>query len=72
MRKAIETRAYGEVRVIDDADVSAKDGTFKLANVPAGTYTVEAYHRKGGKVSQKVTVGGDNVKADFTIEVKAE
>jgi hypothetical protein len=52
--------------------VSAKDGTFKLANVPPGTYTIEAYHRKGGKVTQKVTVGNDNQKIDFTVEVPKE
>ncbi len=35
--------------------VSAKDGTFKIANVPAGKYTVEAAHRKanGGKKSPR-------------------
>ena len=26
--------------------VSAKDGTFKIANVPPGKYTIQAAHRK--------------------------
>jgi hypothetical protein len=52
--------------------VSGKDGSFKLSNVPAGKYVIEAYHRKGGKVTKEVTVGSDNQTADFTIEVKAQ
>lgn len=51
--------------------VSAKDGTFKIANVPPGKYTVEAYHRKAGKQTQEVTVDGSGAKeANFTFEVK--
>ena len=49
--------------------VSAKDGTFKISNVPAGEYTLEAFHRKGGKVTQKVTVGAGNATTDFTFAV---
>jgi hypothetical protein len=65
---------FAYVGVLDHPffSVSAKDGTFKLANVPPGTYTIEAYHRKGGKVTQKVTVGNDNQKIDFTVEVPKE
>ncbi len=51
--------------------VSAKDGTFKIANVPAGEYTLEAFHRKGGKVTQKVTVGAGNATSDFSFTVPA-
>ena len=62
---------FAYVGVLDHPffSVSAKDGTFKLANVPPGTYTIEAYHRKAGKMTQKVTVGSDNQKIDFTLEV---
>jgi hypothetical protein len=53
--------------------VTGKDGSFKIANVPPGTYTIEAFHRKSGKATQKVTVGTESQKADFTFEVpKAE
>ncbi|MDX1950971.1 MAG: carboxypeptidase regulatory-like domain-containing protein [Verrucomicrobiota bacterium] len=49
--------------------VSDKDGNFKIANVPPGDYTVEAYHRKGGKVTQQVKVENATKTADFTVEV---
>lgn len=52
--------------------VTDKDGNFKIANVPAGSYTVEAFHRKAGKSDQKVTVGADGGKANFTLEVPAK
>jgi len=53
--------------------VTGPDGAFKIPNVPAGKYTIEAYHVKAHGanpgVSQEVTVSGDT-KADFTIELK--
>jgi hypothetical protein len=53
--------------------VTGKDGTFKIANVPPGKYTVEAYHVKthgtNPGVAKEVEVTGDT-KADFTIELK--
>ena len=58
--------------------VTGKDGGFKLANVPPGKYVIEAVHRKahgaaGKGVTKEITVGSDNVVADFTIELpKAE
>lgn len=50
--------------------VSAKDGTYKIANVPPGKYVIEAYHRKAGKMTKEVTVADQAQKADFTFEVK--
>jgi plastocyanin len=55
--------------------VSAKDGSYTIKNVPAGKYTIEAFHRKshmaaGKGVSQDVTVDASGGKADFTVEVK--
>jgi len=51
--------------------VSAKDGTFKIANVPAGKYTLKASHRKAGSVTQEVEVKeGQPAKVDFTLEAK--
>jgi plastocyanin len=51
--------------------VSAKDGTFKIANVPPGKYKIVAAHRKAGTVTQEVEVKeGQAAKADFTLEAK--
>ena len=50
--------------------VSGKDGTYRIANVPPGKYTIEATHRKAGSVSQEVEVKDADVKLDFTIELK--
>ncbi len=36
--------------------VTASGGTFELKNVPAGTYTVEAWHEKLGTQTQSVTI----------------
>jgi hypothetical protein len=49
--------------------VSAADGSYKIANVPAGKYTLVAQHRKGGTIEKQIEVK-DSVKADFTIEAK--
>jgi hypothetical protein len=51
--------------------VSAKDGTFTIANVPPGKYKIQAAHRKAGVVTQEIEVKeGAPAKADFTLEVK--
>jgi plastocyanin len=51
--------------------VSGKDGSFKIANVPAGKYKIQAAHRKAGAVTQEVEVKeGEPAKVDFTLEVK--
>jgi plastocyanin len=48
--------------------VTDNSGNFKLTDVPAGTYTVEAWHEKLGKSSQKVTVKAKG-EAKVTFEV---
>jgi plastocyanin len=51
--------------------VTGKDGTFKIASVPPGKYTVEAAHRKLGKVTKEIEVKeGEPAKVEFTLEVK--
>lgn len=48
-------------------DVTGADGKFTIANLPAGTYTVEAWHEKLGTRTATVTVGGTESKeVDFT------
>ena len=55
--------------------VTDKDGTFKISNLPPGTYTLTAYHLKAHGstpgVSQSITVAAGPVTADFTVEVPA-
>ncbi len=45
--------------------VSADDGSYAIAGLPPGEYTLEAWHEKLGKQRQKVTVGDKDV-ADVT------
>jgi plastocyanin len=53
--------------------VTDKDGNFTIKNVPAGTYTVEAYHLKAGAKTQELTVSDSDKKtADFTLSVPAQ
>jgi plastocyanin len=54
--------------------VTGKDGSYKIANVPPGKYTLEAYHRKAAPadkpVTQEIEVKDQAVTADLTLEVK--
>lgn len=51
--------------------VTDNSGGFKLTDVPAGSYTVEVWHEKLGKTSQKVTVKGkDEAKVNFEMAGK--
>jgi hypothetical protein len=50
--------------------VSGKDGTFKIANVPPGKYTLKANHRKAGTVTQEVEVKDGSAKVDLVLEAK--
>jgi plastocyanin len=51
--------------------VTGADGTFKIANVPAGKYTIQAAHRKAGTATQEIEVkDGEPTKVEFTLEAK--
>lgn len=44
-----------------------EDGTFTIANLPAGNYEIEAWHEKLGTKTTKIAIGADETKtADFT------
>jgi plastocyanin len=49
--------------------VTGKDGTYTISNVPPGTYTVTAWHELYGPVTQMVTVGPSEKKTvDLTVK----
>jgi plastocyanin len=51
--------------------VTDDSGSFKLTDVPPGTYTVELWHEKLGKTSQKVTVKAkEDAKVNFEMAGK--
>jgi plastocyanin len=50
--------------------VSGKDGTYKIANVPPGKYTLEAAHRKAGTSTKEVEVKDGDVTVDLTLDAK--
>jgi len=51
--------------------VSGADGKFEIQKVPAGKYTVEAWHERFGTKSQEVTVeAGKPLDIDFAFESK--
>jgi plastocyanin len=52
--------------------VTADGGRFELKNVPAGTYTVEAWHEKLGIQTQNLTLGeNDSKEVSFTFKAPA-
>jgi len=49
--------------------VTANGGAFELKNLPAGTYTIEAWHEKLGTQTQSVTLGEKEAKTiTFTFQ----
>jgi plastocyanin len=51
--------------------VTGDDGSFSLTKLPAGDYTIEAWHEKYGTQTMKVSVGAkDSKTVDFTFKGK--
>ena len=50
--------------------VTGDDGGFKLTGVPAGSYTVEAWHERLGTKTAEVTVADKSVDANFQFDAK--
>jgi hypothetical protein len=51
--------------------VTDGSGSFKLTDVPAGSYTVEVWHEKLGKSTQKVAVKAkEDAKVNFEVAGK--
>lgn len=49
--------------------VTGASGEFEIKGLPAGEYTLVAWHEKLGTLTQKITVGGDETKTtDFTFK----
>ncbi len=62
---------FAYVGVVDHPffSVTDQEGHYKISNLPAGKYTIEAYHLKAGKQTQEITVGADDTKQiNFTFE----
>ena len=52
-------------------DLTGADGTFELAAVPPGKYTLEVWHETLGKQTQQVEVGaGETVNVTFEFQAK--
>jgi plastocyanin len=51
-------------------DVTRKEGTFKISNVPPGKYSVKAAHRKAGEATKEVEVKDGDVQIEFVFDVK--
>jgi plastocyanin len=62
-------KAYMAVLPNPFYSVSQSNGTFMIANLPPGQYTIVAWHEKYGQQEQQVTVGAKESKTvDFTFK----
>jgi plastocyanin len=51
--------------------VTKEDGKFELKGLPAGTYTIEAWHERLGPMTQSVTIAEKETKGDVTFTFKS-
>ena len=49
--------------------VTGTDGQFKIDNLPAGKYTIEAWHEKLGTQTSDITIGSGDVNAAFSFKI---
>lgn len=64
-------KAYGNVMENPFFAVTGEDGSFTISGLPAGTYTLSAWHEKYGTQTQSVTVGdGQTQSVDFTFKAQ--
>jgi plastocyanin len=63
-------RAYANVVTHPFFAVTKEDGTFEIKGLPAGTYTIEAWHERLGTQTQQVTIaeGSPAVTAAFAFK----
>jgi hypothetical protein len=52
--------------------VTGSDGTFRIANLPPGEYTIEAWHEKYGTAEQKISVAKGAAPPEITFTFKGE
>lgn len=65
-------RAYLFVLAHPYFQVTSKSGDFELANIPPGTYTIEAWHERFGTLDQTVTIGPKESKTiTFTFDAES-
>jgi hypothetical protein len=50
--------------------MTGDDGSFKITGVPAGSYTVEAWHERFGAKTAQITVADKPAEASFQFEAK--
>ena len=47
----------------------AADGTWRLADIPPGTYRLKVWHERGGESAREITItAGQRVQADFELD----
>lgn len=70
----IHPEMVAKIKVLDTSyfATAAADGTFRIGNVPPGTYTLVAWHASGGEERRQVTVtSGTTTTMELEIEEQA-